>query len=122
MLGREEYRARDAVGLAGLVRSGEVSPREVLEAAVTEIERFDPALNAVVARNYGKARDDADAVDRQAPLAGIPFPAKDVNVDVAGFPTPRACRFFADAPAQTADSLLVARWRAAGMVVPTRTK
>ena len=121
MLGREEYRARDAVGLAGLVRSGEVTAREVLEAAVAEIERLDRALNAVVMRNYEKARDDADAVDRAAPLAGVPFPAKDVNVHVAGFPTTHACRFFADAPAESADSLLVARWRAAGMVVPVRT-
>ena len=121
MLDREEYRARDAVGLAGLVRSGEVTAREVLEAAIAEIERLDPALNAVVMRNYGKARDDADAVDRRAPLAGVPFPAKDINVHVAGFPTTWACRFFADAPAETRDSLLVSRWRAAGMVVPART-
>ena len=121
MLGREEYRARDAVGLAGLVRAGEVTAREVLEAAVAEIERLDPALNAVVMRNYDKARDDADVVDRDAPLAGVAFPAKDVNVDVAGFPTTWACRFFAGAPAQTRDSLLVSRWRAAGMVVPVRT-
>ena len=120
-LRRDEYRARDALGLAGLVRSGDVTAREVLEAAIGEIERLDPALNAVVMRNYEKARDDADAVDRAAPLAGVPFPAKDVNVHVAGFPTTWACRFFADAPAQAADSLLVARWRAAGLVVPART-
>ena len=121
MLSREEYRARDAVGLAELVRSGEVTAREVLEAAIDEIERLDPALNAVVMRNYEKARDDANAVDRTAPLAGVPFLAKDVNVHVAGFPTTYACRFFADAPAQTADSLLASRWRVAGLVVPART-
>ena len=121
MLGREEYRARDAVGLAAWVRSGEVSAREVLEAAIAEIERLDPALNALVMRNYDRARDDADAVDRGAPLAGVPLPAKDVNVHVAGFPTTHACRFFAGAPAETRDSLLVARWRTAGMVVPART-
>ncbi len=121
MLGRDEYRARDAVGLAELVRSGEVAPREVLEAAIAEIERLDPALNAVVMRNYEKARKDADAVDRTAPLAGVPLPAKDVNVHVAGFPTTWACRFFAGAPAETRDSLLVSRWRAAGVVVPART-
>ena len=121
MLSREEYRARDAVGLAELVRSGEVAAREVLETAIDEIERLDPALNAVVIRNYEKAYDDAGVVDPMAPLAGAPFPAKDVNVHVAGFPTTYACRFFADAPAETADSLLVSRWRAAGLVVPART-
>ena len=121
MLSREEYRARDAVGLAELVRSGQVTACEVLEAAIGEIERLDPALNAVVMRNYEKARADAKAVDRTAPLAGVPFPAKDVNVHVAGFPTTYACRFFAGAPVETSDSLLVSRWRAAGMVVPART-
>ena len=121
MLSNEEYRARDAVGLADLVRGGEVTAREVLETAIDEIERLDPALNAVVMRNYEKAREEAGAVDRAAPLAGVPFPAKDVNVHVAGFPTTYACRFFADAPDRTADSLLVSRWRAAGMVVPVRT-
>ena len=121
MLSRDEYRAKDAVGLADLVRCGKVTAQEVLEAAIAEIERLDPALNAVVMRNYEKAREDADAVDRAAPLAGVPFLAKDVNVHVAGFPTTYACRFFADAPVQGTDSLLVSRWRAAGMVVPGRT-
>lgn len=121
MLSSEEYRSRDAVGLAELVRGGEVTAREVLDAAIDEIERLDPALNAVVMRNYEKAREEADAVDRSAPLAGVPFPAKDVNVHVAGFPTTYACRFFADAPVRTIDSLLVSRWRSAGMVVPVRT-
>ena len=121
MLSREEYRARDALGLARLVRSGEVTAGEVLEAAIVEMERLDPALNAIVMRNHEKARNDADAVDRMAPLAGVPFPAKDINVHVAGFPTTYACRFFADAPAETADGLLVSRWRAAGLVVPART-
>ena len=121
MLSREEYRARDAVRLAELVRSGEVTAREVLEAAIGEIERLDPALNAVVMRNYEKARDDADAVDGTAPLAGVPFPAKDINVHVAGFPTTYACRFFADAPEESTDSLLVSHWRTAGLVIPART-
>ena len=121
MLSLEDYRARDAVGLAELVRGGDVSAREVLEAAIDEIERLDPFFNAIVMRNYDQAREEADTVDRTAPLAGVPFPAKDVNVHVAGFPTTYACRFFADAPARTEDSLLVSRWRAAGMVIPVRT-
>ena len=72
MLSGEEYRSRDAVGLAELVRGGEVTAREVLDAAIDEIERLDPALNAVVMRNYEKAREEADAVDRSVPLAGEP--------------------------------------------------
>ena len=121
MLSRDDYRARDGLGLAELVRRGEVSAGEVLEAAIAEIERLDPALNAIVMRNYEKAREDALAVGRMVPLAGVPFPAKDINVHVAGFPTTHACRFFAGAPVESDDSLLVSRWRAAGLVVPVRT-
>ena len=121
MLSRDDYRARDALGLARLVRSGEVTAGEVLDAAIGEMERLNPALNAMVLRNDEKARGEAAAVDRMAPLAGVPFPAKDINVHVAGFPTTYACRFFADAPAESVDSLLVSRWRAAGLVVFART-
>ena len=121
MLSRDDYRAHDALGLAQLVRAGAVTAREVLEAAVAEMERLDPALNAIVMRNIEKARNDADAVGRTVPLAGVPFPAKDVNVHVAGFPTTYACRFFAGAPVERTDSLLVSRWRHAGLVVPART-
>lgn len=121
MLTSEEYRGRDATGLAALVRSGEVSAAELLEIALAEIDRLDPALNAVVARNDAAARKAAERVDRDAPFAGVPFLAKDINVDVAGFRTTHACRFFADAPAATEDSALVRRWRAAGLVIPGRT-
>ena len=121
MLSREDYRARDALGLADLVRTGEVTAREVLDAAIGEMDRLDQTLNAIVMRNDEKARDDAESLDIMAPLAGVPFPAKDINVHIAGFRTTYGCRFFADAPAETVDSLLVSRWRAAGLVVAART-
>ena len=112
MLNREDYRARDALGLADLVRTGEVTAREVLDAAIGEMDRLDQTLNAIVMRNDEKARDDAESLDIMAPLAGVPFPAKDINVHIAGFRATYGCRFFADAPAETVDSLLVSRWRA----------
>lgn len=117
----EDYRTHDATGLAGLVQSGEVSPAELLDLALAEIDRLNPALNAVIARNDDAARKAAEEVDRTAPFAGVPFLAKDINVDVAGFQTTHACRFFADAPTATEDSALARRWRAAGLVIPGRT-
>ncbi|MEQ9240808.1 amidase [Roseovarius indicus] len=121
MLTSEEYRRQDATGLAALVRSGEVSAAELLDVALAEIDRLDPSLNAVVARNDAAAREAAETVDKAAPFAGVPFLAKDINVDVAGFRTTHACRFFAEAPVATEDSALVRRWRAAGLVIPGRT-
>lgn len=121
MLTSEEYRRQDATGLAELVRKGEVSAGELLDAALAEIDRLNPALNAVVARNDTAAREAAGNVETDAPFAGVPFLAKDINVDVAGFRTTHACRFFANVPEATEDSALVRRWRAAGLVIPGRT-
>ena len=121
MLTREEYRSLDATAIAGLVRAGELTAAEALEACISEIERLDPALNAVVIRNYDRARRDAAVVAGTESLAGVPFLAMDINVDIVGFPTTHACRYFAGAPDRDADSLLVQRWRAAGLVIAGRT-
>src|SRR5258708_21194832 len=92
----EEYVAFDAVGLAALTHRGEVTPLELTEAAIERIEALNPRLNAVVERNYDRARDAAAAMDLAAPLAGVPFLPKDIIIDGAGMHLPssspyRAC-------------------------------
>ena len=121
MLSTTEYRSLDAVGLACLVRSKQVSALEVLECALKEVDRLNPILNAIVMRNDAQARLDAAVVDATLPLSGVPFAAKDINVQINGFQTTHACRYFADAPESTTDSLLVRRWRDAGLIIPVRT-
>ncbi len=108
------YAATDAVGLAGLVRSGEVSAVEVAEAAIRVIERLNPALNAVVDRRYDIGRAAALGVDRGAALAGVPFLIKDLSVSWAGVRAPNASRFLKDQVAP-ADSHAVGRMKAAGL-------
>ena len=51
-----EYSEYDGLGLAGLVRRGEVSAPELVEAAIERIERHNGALNAVVHKAYDEAR------------------------------------------------------------------
>ena len=67
------YVESDAHGLADLVHRGEVSPPELVEAAITVIERLNPQLNAVIHRLYDMGRERAKTVDREAPFAGVPF-------------------------------------------------
>ncbi len=55
-----EYRRYDAVGLAGLVARGEVSPVELLDTALARLETVDPTLNTVVRRLDERARVRAD--------------------------------------------------------------
>lgn len=121
MLTPDEYRAQDALGLAALVRGGEVTASELVDCAIAGIDRLDPAINAVIMRNDERARSDARLPLPDAPFAGVPFLVKDINVNVAGWPLTHACRFFADAPPASADSQLARRWREAGLIVVGRT-
>jgi amidase len=117
----DEYMAFDAAGLAALVHRREVTPEELTEAAIERIEALNGRLNAVVERDYGGARAAARAMDLAAPLAGVPFLAKDMNIEVAGLHLTSSCRWLADLPAATQDAPLAARWRSAGLSLLGRT-
>ena len=117
----DEYVEFDATGLAQLVRRGEVDASALAEAAIQRIEALNPKLNAVVEKSYDLARAAAARVNPSAPLAGVPFLAKDMNIDVAGLHLTASCRWLADLPAATVDAPLAARWRTAGLSILGRT-
>jgi amidase len=83
----------DATALAGLVRSGEVHPAELAEAAIARIEALNPRLNAVTARLYEKARKQAARTLPDGPFKGVPFLVKDLSA-VAGAPLTYGSRLF----------------------------
>ncbi|WP_319453914.1 MULTISPECIES: amidase [unclassified Mycobacterium] len=119
----EQTRWMDATDQAALVASGEVSPSELLEAAIERIERVDPALNAVVIRWFDHAR--AVAADPELPngaFRGVPFLIKDLFAEYAGqrFSNGNVALKEANVVAE-ADSTLVSRYRAAGLVIAGRT-
>ena len=87
MISFDDYAAHDGLGLAALVKTGQVSPAELLEAAVARITALNPALNAVIRTRYAAARREAAHVDRQAPFCGVPFLVKDLVATLAGEPT-----------------------------------
>jgi amidase len=117
----DEYAAFDAAGLAELVHRGEVTPQSLVEAAIKRIDALNPRLNAVVERSFDPARGAALSVGLQAPLAGVPFLAKDMNIDVAGLHLTASCRWLSELPRAKADAPLAARWRAAGLMIMGRT-
>ena len=57
----EDLSRLDAVAQAELVRRGEVTPRELVDAAIARIERLNPQLNAVIHPRFERARDEARA-------------------------------------------------------------
>ncbi|MFT4198578.1 MAG: amidase family protein, partial [Pseudoxanthomonas sp.] len=79
----------DAHAQAALLRAGELSAAELLEAAIVRIEALDPALQALSHRHFGPARRRAAAALPARALAGVPWLAKD-SLDYPGMPT-RAC-------------------------------
>jgi hypothetical protein len=74
MSGFTEFDQYDGMGLAELVRRREVSPDEVLEAAIARVEARNPAVNAVVARLYDEARAAIRAGLPARPFTGVPYP------------------------------------------------
>jgi amidase len=120
MMRTDEYLRHDALGLADLVHRGEVSAVELLDVAIARIEAHNPALNAVVRTRYDAARAEATAVDRSAPLAGVPFLVKDLLATIAGEPTSGGNRALATLT-MPHDSEMVRRYRAAGLVMVGRT-
>lgn len=112
----ETYADSDALGLAGLVKRGEVSPAELVEAAITMIDRLNPALNAVIHRLYDMARTQAATVDKNAPFAGVPFLLKELASSWTGAPNTNSCYYLKDVVADF-DSEAVRRMKAAGLVL-----
>ena len=74
----------DAVGQAELVRLGEVSPAELVEAAIARIEKLNPALDAVVRTRFDQARAEAAGDLPAGPFRGVPILLKDLGCLVAG--------------------------------------
>jgi len=119
----DQTRWMDAMDQAALVASGEVSPSELLEAAIDRIERIDPAINAVVIRWFDHARETAASADLpRGPFRGVPFLIKDLSATYAGQRISNGNVAFKEAHViADADTTLVSRHRAAGLVIAGRT-
>lgn len=114
-----EYDDLDAIALAALVRSGQLSAREVLAAAIERIDAHNPTLNAVVERLDDRARARTDALP-DGPFKGVPFLLKDLKLALAGTPTTNSCRLTARWIAPKS-SVLAERYEAAGLQILGKT-
>ena len=105
-----DFRSVTVEALAASVRQGERTALDVTDAALARIERDDPSLNAFVAVEADRAREEAAAIDARiaagedaGPLAGIPIGVKDLE-DAVGFRTTPGAAHLADVPPATTDS------------------
>jgi amidase len=108
---------RPVTALAEMVRSGELSARELVQASLDRIEALDPQVNAFVDVFAEDALAEADAIapGDQRPFAGVPIAIKN-NRAVAGRRLTFAARFLGDFVAPM-DDHVVARLRRAGFVI-----
>lgn len=118
---------KSATELATLIRTGQVSSREVVQAHLERIDAVNTHLNAIVHRLDETALAQADSADRSlstshgsvGPLHGVPFTVKE-NIDVAGTPTTSGVVALAHAMCER-DAPVVERMRAAGGIPIGRT-
>jgi amidase len=118
----EEGLQRSAMDQAALVRAGEMSARELVEASLEAIDRRNGELNAFVTLASDRALAEADAIDAgdERPLAGVPIAIKDIVALTEGIRTTFGTAAVGDW-VPPLDSAVVRRLRSAGAVVVGKT-
>jgi amidase len=118
-----ELSTMDATAQAELVRRKELTPLELVDAAIARIERVNPTLNAVITPLYEDARAAAVAADLpDGPLRGVPFLLKDIGAMQKGQPYYMGNRALRAAGFRSpVDTPLGARFRAAGLITVGKT-
>jgi amidase len=112
----------DATAQATLVRDGDASPLELVEAAIERIERVDPELHAVIHRRFDRAREEADGPLPDGPFRGVPLLLKDMDGSLGGAPLHLGNRLLKDlGHVADHDDFLVRKLLDAGFVVVGKT-
>jgi amidase len=121
-----ELAVRSATALGAAIRTREIGCRELLEHYLARVERYNPALNAIIVTDLGGARQRADAADAAlahgeswGALHGLPMTVKE-SFDVAGMPTTWGLTELSGNIA-AANALAVDRLLAAGAVIFGKT-
>ena len=112
----------DATAQADLVRRGEATPLELVDAAIARVERLNPQLNAVIHERFERARAEATGDLPDGPFRGVPIVVKDLDGSVAGEPTHLGNRLLKELGYRADhDTYLFEHLRATGMVVIGKT-
>lgn len=120
MLSFDDYVRHDALGLATLIRDGEVTAAEVVDAALARADAVDPAINALVARRDDVVRGQASGPPRDGVFAGVPFVFKDLFCWQEGWPAQAGSNLWKGFVAPV-DFTHVRRVAASGAIAVART-
>jgi amidase len=112
--------AYDAIALASLVRKGEVTPLELVDAAIERIESVNGTLNAVVTPMFELARETAKSQLPDGPFKGVPFLLKDLQAAFKGVRMTAGSNYLKEFVPDH-DSEIVARYKRAGLITIGKT-
>jgi amidase len=118
----EELARMDATAQAELVRSGEATPAELVEAAIARVEATNGEVNAVIHPLFEEGLAAAGGELPDGPFKGVPFLLKDLGAAFAGQPLHLGMQYLKDRDFRApVDSYLAQRFRAAGLVTIGKT-
>ncbi|MDF1692198.1 MAG: amidase [Zhongshania sp.] len=115
----KEYGEYDALGLGELIRKGDVSPKDVLDAALAVANERNPEINALIHRFDERAYRQIEQGLPDGPFKGVPFVLKDLLACFAGEPLRMGSRGICVTPDY--DSELVRRYKASGVNIFAKT-
>lgn len=115
-----DYETYDALGLAALVARGDISPKELLNAALARVDAVNPKLNAMAVHAVETAINAIECGLPEGPFKGVPFLLKDLGAEAIDLPSHKGSKLFRDTTYDY-DSEIVGRLRAAGLVIFGRT-
>lgn len=116
----DDFAFLDAMAQAELVRKGQVTPKELVKAAIERLECLNPTLNLVVTPMYDLALEAAQRDLPQSPLAGVPFLLKDLIASYGGVRQTEGSAFLQTYVPEH-DSELVRRLKRAGLIIMGKT-
>jgi len=120
MVAFQDYRRHDALSLAELVRTKQVAPQELLDAAAARSRDVNGKINAIVVDHEALARKSISDGLPNGPLTGVPYLLKDLGAALKGTATTGSFSLTKDTIAD-ADSTFVERCKAAGLVIFGKT-
>ncbi|MBU2646010.1 amidase [bacterium] len=116
----KEYKALDGLGLAELIRNGDVSAEEVCEEAIRCAEEQNPKLNAIITPMVDLVKPQIKEIQKESPFAGVPMLLKDVHHAFLGVPMSQGCEALKGVISDY-DAEIVRRFKKAGLIVIGKT-
>lgn len=110
-----DYEKMDALSMAEAVQQGQVSSIELVDEAISRIEKHNEQLNVVTYKAYDRAREQAKVASKDGTFSGVPFLIKDMVTAWEGNPMTWSCPYFKDLVLPF-DMVLTSRVRRSGLI------